>query len=106
MSGVRAGSRLEQLEALSRRLQHEIAQERHRLALDARHAPAPVATRRPSGAPAAPDSRPPLPEDVSSLVIKQWGFREGLVDHVARGRISKALVEAYYDAHQPAGGPS
>ena len=106
MSAVRTGSRLEQLEALARRLDHEIAQERHRLAVDDRHDPIPVptrATRATHEPPAAPEGLPALPEVVDTATIRLWAVATGLANPGSRGRLRRHVIAAYYDAHQPAG---
>lgn len=104
MSGVRCGSRLEQLETLARRLQHEIAQERRRLALDDRPTDLPQPATAPRAPAPDPTALPPLPDPVTAPLIRQWALAEGLIDRIARGRVPRELTDAFYDAHRPAGG--
>lgn len=97
MSGVQVGSRLEQLRALRRRLDHEIATEERRIALDV---------------PARPAPRPPRPTEVNRVdvrlrelgvtarEVKEWAYDAGLILEIKRGRVSEALVEHFADARE------
>jgi hypothetical protein len=82
MGGITTGTRLEQLEQLAARINHEIACERRR------HPPA----------------RTPIPASSATLLaqlgvtarhVKDWAYTAGLVTEVARGRVALHLVEAY-----------
>lgn len=84
MSGVRVGSRLEQLETLRSRLDHEIAIERHAQA---------TAVRLPAPEHIAPAVDRPLPP---ASVIRAWAIEEGyLMPHQRHGRISQQIAELY-----------
>lgn len=92
MSGVRTGSRLQQLERLAARIQYEIAVEHARLHLSdnngctSHEKPATTSTGR-------------LEQlGVTSLEVKHWAVTVGLLHHVARGRIALSIVEAYATA--------
>ena len=108
MSGVRQGSRLQQLEALRARLDHEINVERRRTII-AEHRPA---------TPAPPPPREPTPRDdldgrpdvtgfalttrtllddldVTPRQVKEWAVSVGLIPAVTRGRVSLELVRSY-----------
>ena len=106
MSGVRAGSRLERLETLARRLDHEIAQERRLLAVDDRHDPLPAPVTAPQGAQERPGGLPDLPDRIDTATIRQWAATEGHANPGSRGRLSRDVIDAFYAAHQPADGPS
>lgn len=106
MSGVRAGSRLEQLEALARRLDHEIAQERRLLAVDGRHDPIPVPPRTRQATRERPAGLPALPDHIDTATIRRWAITEGHANPGSRGRLRRDVVDAFYAAHQPADGRS
>lgn len=100
MTGVRVGTRLDQLLALRRQVDQEIATERRRLALDVGHRPA---------ATLHVDEPPPKGDaSVAALArhrltakqVKVWAVSVGLLDEVKRGRVAADLVHAYVDAHQ------
>lgn len=95
MTGIKSGSRLEQLEQLARKIALEIAAERRRLALD------PPGPGRP---PARPDSRhladlsthERLRElGVTSKTVKEWAVKAGHLTAVRQGRVARWVVEAY-----------
>lgn len=100
MSGVRTGSRLEQLEALRARLDHEIAQERRRLATTPR--PAPTRAPRPS------EPRTPAGILHATLTdlgatphdVRTWAREQG-VRIAERGPVPRVAIEAYIDTHRP-----
>lgn len=96
MSGVRTGTRLEQLRALRARLDHEIAAELRRAAQEPD--PRPVTTARKSSRrrPATPNATSQLLEQlgVTAADVRAWA-RESGRDVPAHGRLSLALVEAY-----------
>lgn len=97
MSGVTVGSRLEQLEELRSRIEHEIAVERRRVALSV-------------------PLRPPSPIrslvqvnrvdvrlaglGVTSREVKEWAVDAGLLDRVHRGRVAAHLVEMFAEARE------
>lgn len=117
MSGIRTGTRLQNLQQLRRRAQHELDAARRR---DDRHdlprlrelvtriqhqidleTPAP-ATPTPAGTPRlrsqkATDrvTRRLNQLGVTSHDVKEWAVTAGLLDRVRRGRIRAELVEAY-----------
>lgn len=112
MSPVRTGPRLEHLLALQRRLEHEIAAERRKLALEDRDAPGrtlPGATPEPVEQPSsrARTARATAAETAARLdrlgvnarQVKEWAITAGLLDEVKRGRVPGDLVAAYADAH-------
>lgn len=82
MSGIKVGTRLEQLLRLRDRIDLEIQVE--------------IAVNPPK--PANKPRRPPARE-IKSRVIKQWAFEQGLIDHLPRGRVNPSLTEAYLAAH-------
>jgi hypothetical protein len=95
MSGVRTGTRLEQLYALRDRIALEIRAEERRLSLQR---------------PAFEVFKKPRPKHTTELrleqlgltsrQVKEWAHATGLVDEVKRGRIGADLVNAYADAHR------
>jgi hypothetical protein len=95
MSGVRTGTRLEQLYALRDRIALEIRAEERRLAL-----------QRPNfevfKKPGRRNAVETLLDDlgVTSRQVKEWAHATGLVDEVKRGRVGADLVNAYADAHR------
>lgn len=103
MSGVLAGSRVEQLERLLARVQQELAVERLKERTDQvdlrggirTHAEAPasrvVAEQR--------RERANEVHQISARAVKEWAHAQGLIPHVPRGRVNPALVEAYEEAH-------
>lgn len=124
MSGVETRSRLEQLEALRRRTQHE-------LAIATARGDHPKAARlreldqRLVGEIVAAGGQPPTPTwglrrtrrqkandrvtrrleqlGVTAHDVKVWAVSVGLLDQVRRGRIKGEVVEAYANAHHPTG---
>lgn len=89
MSGVRTGTRLEQLHKLAARIQLEIEAELRRHVPPARPKPEKPATQQ-----TRVDER--LRElGVTSRDVKQWAVQAGLRSHVQRGRVSLELVNAY-----------
>lgn len=90
MSGVRVGSRLEQLLELRRKVDLEIEAER-------RNTPTPITRPRSSTTSSPWDG---IPEHVTSRQIKEWAIRQGLLERARRGRAPKHLVDAYRKAHQ------
>lgn len=95
VSGIRSGTRLEQLEALRRRLDHEIAHERAQAAADGGrlvecHPVRLVVSSRKN----TTDLR--LEQlGVTAHDVKVWGVQAGLLDEVKRGRVALSLVEQY-----------
>lgn len=96
MSGIRFGSRLDQLRALRAQLDQEIANEEYR-----------DITGNP-GRPTPPRA-PRLVEvnrvdlrlrqlGVSSREVKVWAVAAGLIPEVKRGRVAEALVEQFAEA--------
>jgi hypothetical protein len=124
VSGVRTGSRLEQLEALRRRtaVQHEHARRSGhphaelgkllaRLDDEIRTeggtpppAPQPAPRRQPPvrGLKGAEEYAAALMAHygVAAVDVKRWAVSAGLLDQVRRGRVALELVEAYA-AHHP-----
>lgn len=98
MSGVRTGSRLEQLEALRARIDHEIAVERRRLIVEeGRRWITPG--RRNSPAPSQGDQL--LQQHaITASQVRTWALDHGLIDKIARGRVPTTLVQQYVEAHQ------
>lgn len=98
MSGVQAGTRLERLRVLRDRIDHEIAVEAHRAALDdTRGSGGWAEFQKPSDRRTA--SR--LEQlGVTAKQVKQWAVRQGLVDGVHRGRCADRLIDAYALAHE------
>lgn len=123
MSGVRVGTRLEQLQDLRRQtaVQHEHARRTGAPAADlgALLARIDVEIRAEGGTP-PPAPRPPAPDaprrrtsltsddavrvmaelGVTSNDVKRWAVDQGLLDAVKRGRIRVDLVETYARHHQ------
>ncbi|GAA4075650.1 hypothetical protein ACFFOS_27480 [Nocardioides kongjuensis] len=118
MSGVRTGTRLQQLHALRHRVTVELEYAarqgtptaRLRALLAATEAeiqaetPPPVATR--TATEQDPRRRPPLPVDlrlaqlgVTTATVRAWAVEQGLVEPGRRGRVPLAVVDAYA-AHQ------
>lgn len=96
MSGIRVGTRLEQLYQLRDRLALEIAQE-ERLELLNGPAPLKVVKHRP------PDvvGRRLEQLGLTARQVKDWAVTQGLLERVCRGRVAHELIEAYADAHAP-----
>lgn len=96
MSGVKVGTRLEQLERLQERIRQEIAVERRRLFLEGRE--------RPHSATKAPRTNAVdhqlVALRVSAREVKEWALAEGLIEEIKRGRVSSELVDAYQLAHR------
>lgn len=105
MSGLKVGTRLDQLLALRSRLDQEIAVERRKEALAVRRYETRHAQRRVRSSVQGvreADGTTALMLDrlgVTSLEVKQWGVREGFLLGVARGRVSLWLVNKYAEAH-------
>lgn len=95
MSGVRTGTRLEQLERLRVKIDQEIAAERRRLALDERF----EVFQRPRARRSDPTKDRLEALGISSHEVKVWAVAEGLLPAVKRGRVARALVEQYAEAH-------
>lgn len=96
MSGIKVGSRLEQLEELDRRLHVEIELERRT------HPPKPreKTTRRRTPTPRNKVDQHLVALGVTTRQVKQWALETGRLDRIHRGRVSAELVEAYAQAHQ------
>lgn len=98
MSGIRVGSRLEQLLDLRRKIDLEIEVERRT------HPPAPPA--RPKAAPSRTHRADSSRVDrlarlgVSSKQVKQWAVSQGLLPSVQRGRLADTVLDAYEQEHQ------
>lgn len=92
MSGIRVGSRLEQLYDLRRRLNHEIAAEERKAATDT---PTPAAQRPGLAATdkAVHDQLDHL--GVTSAQVKEWAVEQGLLPAVVRGRVARHIVNAF-----------
>lgn len=111
MSGVKTGTRLDQLLELRRRLDMEIAAERRREALAVRRWETyerpkdddgmTVDERRRAGTRRSDDAtRQRLDQlGVTSLEVKQWAVRAGYLVRMVQGRVAAELVEKYADAH-------
>lgn len=97
MSGVRTGTRLEQLYALRDRIALEIRTEERRLALQR---PAFEVFKKPGRGGKNAVERQLDELGVTARQVKEWAHATGLVDEVKRGRIGADLVTAYADAHQ------
>lgn len=90
MSGIATGTRLDQLKALRRRLDHEIA----------------IEARRSLDAPTARRSKPRTrtyrerleARGIEARQVKEWAVANGLLPEVKRGRVSLDLIEAYWEA--------
>lgn len=118
MSGVRTGTRLDQLRTLQKRTRHEIAAAKRRedrygireLEALAKRIDDEIALIEPPVIfREARTSRGTVPLDqmladlgVSSTEVKEWGVAQGLLDAVKRGRVSRVLVETYAAAHREA----
>ena len=101
MSGVRSGSRVEQLEQLLERVQQELAFERRREQTDPLDPRGGVRTN-PTESVAAVVQRQRAevePVKVLPLTIKRWALDQGLIDHIPRARVNPSLVRAYEEAH-------
>lgn len=97
VTGVRTGTRLEQLQALRRRIDHEIAVEAARLVDEQAGRRRPPTYER--------GSRTPEPviellnqHGLTALQVKQWAHHAGLIDRITRGRVALDLVRAYIAA--------
>lgn len=91
MSGVVTGTRLDQLKALRRRLDHEIAVEARRM-LDG---PRPIRkATRPRSYTERLGGR-----GIEARQVKEWAVANGLLPEVKRGRVSLDLIEAYWEAN-------
>ena len=89
MSGVRVGTRLEQLELLRRRLDHEIDIERRAGAMAVRMPPPETVAH---AAPRLTEDQPLPP----AHVIRAWAIEEGyLMPHQRHGRISQQIADIY-----------
>lgn len=98
MSGVTNGTRLEQLQALRRRIDHEIAIEAaHAIENNGRRLPPPVPRPEVS---AHGDRLAQLLQDhgLTARLVKEWAVEHGLLDSVRRGRVASELVHAYIAA--------
>lgn len=96
VSGVRVGTRLEQLETLRARLDHEIASERRRVLLAQPSSPhtVPVPGPRPDPMKAALAKANTTTRDV-----RAWAIREGLMSPTQRhGRIGLEIIDRYREA--------
>lgn len=110
MTGIRTGSRLEQLEALRRRLDHEIAVERRAAILaapctdhDTTTGRQPTGKRAPTGTGKGSDAvaHARLEElGVTTRQVKQWAVSVGLIPALVRGRVALPIIEKYAEAHQ------
>lgn len=89
MSGVRAGTRLQQLQALRTRIDQEIQAELLRVHIDEAGR---VRPREP-----ATTAELLVHHDLTSHQVKAWAHQQGLIPAVTRGRVSRALVEAYLE---------
>lgn len=98
MSGIRVGTRLEQLYQLRDRLALEIAHEERLAALDVRVKPPRPVTRHSTDV----VSQRLKWMGVTARIVKQWALEQGLIDKIHRGRVSLELAEAYIDAHAQA----
>lgn len=96
MSGIRVGTRLEQLLRLRDRIDHEIAIER-RKPTD-HHTTTPTPTALPTPADLNTEARL-LRLGTTPKAVKQWAVTVGLLDRVPRGRVHRTLVDAYEAAH-------
>lgn len=115
MSGVRVGTRLEQLEALRRQVDQEIAVERRRLATEAQHRPPTRTAPRRSksnltgGVGKGSSSvliRVRLEQlGVTSKQVKQWAVDRGLLDRIHRGTVRVELIDAYERTHTDRAAP-
>lgn len=94
MSGVKVGTRLEQLHALRDRIALEIRAEERRLALQR---PAFEVFAKPGRKNAVAEQLEQL--GVTSRQVKEWALANGLIDEIKRGRIGAHLVDAYAEAH-------
>lgn len=93
MSGVKVGTRLEQLHALRRQVEQEIAQERHRVWLAT---PSPRTRLRQLGRKTEGEATALMQDlGVTSRIVKEWSVTAGLNTEIPRGRVSLALVKAY-----------
>ena len=94
MSGITTGSRLEQLQALQRRIHHEIQ-------IELRKAPGPKAPAKKPRKQEGPNVvQQRLAElGVTTRTVKEWGITQGLITEIKRGRIGITLVDAYAAAH-------
>lgn len=98
MSGIRTGTRLEQLQQLHARIGREIEAERLRVALDrpALPRPRPPRERRPIEYNAV-DARLEA-MGVTSLEVKRWAHDAGLIAEIPRGRVASHLVQLFAEA--------
>lgn len=89
MSGVIVGTRLEQLQTLRNRLDHEIAAEQRRLAL--------APTVRPIHHATLPAPRPaPVGGLPATSVIRAWAIDNGYIsEHQRHGRLPAHVFEIY-----------
>lgn len=124
MSGIRTGTRLEQLERLQARTSYELAAARRRE--DWRDVPRleelrdrlaeEISTLRPREIPAPATAAQPRPRSVavgpsaevqllaelgvSARDVKVWAVGQGLLEVVTRGRVKLELVQRYAEAHR------
>jgi hypothetical protein len=92
VSGIRVGSRLEQLRKLRDQVTVEIELEERRQRLDGRR-PVPGAPASRRGGATTNHLLEQL--GVTAKQVKEWGVEQGLIPTVVRGRVALSLVEAY-----------
>lgn len=98
MSGVVTVSRLEQLEQLARKVAHELAQERQRVATDCRPArervTVPVVRTEPA------DAVMLRRLGISAATVRAWAVETGRLAAGTRGRVPVTLIDEYAEAHR------
>lgn len=101
MSGIRTGTRLEQLRLLHARVGQEIATLERQEALEARPAP-PPRRRRVRAAANQPDRATAalLRLGVTAYEVKEWALDVGLITAIRRGKVSFVIIDQYETAHQ------
>ncbi len=101
MSGVRVGSRLEQLLDLRRQVTVQIEVERRANPTEATRLGLTKTKRRPKDRTAAPNvvQRRLADLGVTTYDVKVWAVEAGILPAVKQGRIGIALVEQYATAH-------
>lgn len=105
MTGIRTGTRLEQLLTLRRRLDHEITTEQHRVA---------TATPPPHPGPSPHTITPNVPNpntdtmtnqellahlNTTTAQVRAWAVNQGLIKPGTTGRLPRTLINDYATHH-------
>ncbi len=103
MTGVRVGSRLEQLLDLRRQVTLQIEVERRKNPTEATRLGVVKTKKRPKDRVAPPNVVERLLTDlgVTTTDVRSWAIDQGLMAPGTHGRIALALVEQYATAHPP-----